>query len=96
MQFEIFTVKQLQTSLAILNQFERKGINDLKVVNKAIRDTVKNQTDKFIKESKPNYAPKCPSCEKGVLMPVKNAEGLKIYGCGICRYSEIREENNGK
>lgn len=31
----------------------------------------------------------CPACGRGRLAPVANFEGLAIFGCRACRYSEV-------
>lgn len=33
--------------------------------------------------------PPCPSCQRGVLSPVNNEEGLAIVACHACRYSRV-------
>lgn len=37
----------------------------------------------------PSTRPDGSSCP-GRLVPARNSEGLTIYGCPICRYSEVR------
>lgn len=31
----------------------------------------------------------CPSCGRAPLSPVLNADGLRIVGCRLCRYSQV-------
>lgn len=102
---EIFNGKELQRFIAIINQCENKGITDIRFVRTQIQDTLafrfKEQHLSIKKEERKQKQvirslKICSNCGKSILEPIVNNEGLNIFGCRKCRYSEIREVTNGK
>ena len=97
--FNKYTGKELQNFIAMLNQCETEKITEIRYVRTEIEKYLhKSLYQKRVKEvkNKIRYKKykkefKCPSCEKGYLQKVVNTEGLNIFGCPLCRYSEIRE-----
>ena len=94
-----YTGKELQNFISLINQLETESIIEIRYVREKIENYLyKNLYQKKVQESKErnHYKKikkefKCPSCEKGFLNPVMNNEGLNIFGCPLCRYSEVRE-----
>lgn len=99
-----FSLKELQTSISILDQLYRfknnitvgESITLLRTkIEKNIRYP-KNKNSIKYKEKVEKII--CPSCEKGYLWPTVNYEGLNILSCKKCRYSIIvnkEEISNG-
>jgi len=97
-----YNKRDLQTFLALLYQFDQP---DSQKDISYIRNVIQEYVDEDYKEVKlvlrkarkgnvPNVSkrvvPICPSCKKGLLHPIRNNEGLNIWGCSACRYSEVK------
>ena len=95
MDFNVFTNKELQHFLAMLNQCETAGVNDVRFVRQQIQRHIESQyREQKIRARQSGPVKKikskiCPSCGQSLLIPVQNREGLNILGCKKCRYSEI-------
>jgi len=93
--FNTFELRDIQRTLQFLVMAEREGINDLQTLKQKLEDHVENYVDHALPKApkiRAKATPKnevCPSCAKGKLRPVINADGLKIMGCSKCRYSTI-------
>lgn len=94
---DLFTIKELQHVVTILEELRIKKITKHADIVSFIRTEVETRRGVFeaVETKSHNVKNTCPKCNKGILSFVKNYENLIIYGCGKCRYSEIREENNG-
>ena len=95
LNLNVYSNKELQHFLAMLNQCESAGISDVRFVRQQIQRHIESQYREQkvrarqagpVKEIKSKT---CPSCGQSLLIPVQNREGLNILGCKKCRYSEI-------
>jgi len=79
-----YSGRDLQHAGQIMERCAKAGL-DIKGCIKATRNQygVQGADQQALKQM-----PKCPECG-GVLQPVINYEGLKIMGCGSCKYSEV-------
>lgn len=99
---EIYNGRQLQTFLSLLNQFEGDGLNDIRFIREKINNHLTDRRKNFrinVNSHKISYgesAPICLKCGLGRMQKVLNPDGLNIYGCTKCRYSEITEDRNDK
>jgi len=101
MNFETFSLSNLQTFKALLEVYlnnDFKSVVDIKnnldtVIKKRSSNLNFQKPNSIIKEEKNRL---CPYCAKVLLRVVVNPDGLKILGCPKCRYSEIREDKDGK
>ena len=85
--------KDIQNFLSLLVQFENEGITDTKIIqaeiNKYVGASLIKTPINISKISQSKRYKKCPECGKGSLVPVRNADGLNIMGCSVCRYSYV-------
>ena len=95
LNLNVYSNKELQHFLAMLNQCESSGVSDVRFVRQQIQRHIESQYREQkvrarqagpVKEIKSKT---CPSCGQSLLIPVQNREGLNILGCKKCRYSEI-------
>lgn len=106
LNFNAYSLKDLQNFKALLQQCEQKSITDTRFVKesivlyiqKQIKDRI-DSTSKHIKYKKD--LPVCSKCSTGKLEPLihrdengKIDKTLKIVGCRNCRYSKIVEDYN--
>ena len=106
LKLDVYSGNVLQSFVSVLTQCESEGLTDIVAIRDKINANLHSRmTEVFtFQDSKSrrlsrhpvNALDKCPECSKGRLSPVINSDGLDIIGCNICRYSEIREENNVK
>lgn len=95
MNINIFNLRDLQQFLALLNEAEGAGVTDVRFLRQRIQNHIEKTANtgrvrpmRVARQQRPSFQT-CPSCEKGLLMPVINREGLKIVGCKKCRYSKV-------
>ena len=92
LMFDAFTTRDLQLLIHFLQVAETSDIKDVSTLRDfAARDLQK----RFVELNRMGRAGKrtmrrCPSCGRGVMVQVYNPDGLKIVGCKVCRYSEVR------
>jgi hypothetical protein len=101
MNFTVFTQRQLQDFQAFLQLCDNDRVTDIRIVRQRIGEEIHRRHMELRRErglmSGNNQRPvgkkvrpkRCPSCGKGVLLPVINRDGLNIVGCKKCRYSEV-------
>lgn len=95
LNFNVYTNKELQHFLAMLNRCEAGGVSDIRFVRQKIQAHIEGQyRDQSVRSRRYQKVKKieskaCPSCGQALLIPVMNQEGLNILGCKKCRYSEI-------
>jgi Zn ribbon nucleic-acid-binding protein len=95
LNLSVYKNKDLQNFIAIINQCEGKGVTEIRFVREKIQNHLDKEFMELIKDSKKIKKIKskeiCPSCKKGSFDRIYNEEGLNLFGCKKCRYSEIRE-----
>lgn len=96
LNFNVYKGRELQHFLAMLNQCETAGVTDIRFIRERLQNHINTtfNTGRVRRFGKPasmgtSQFKTCPSCEKGLLMPVINREGLNIVGCKRCRHSEV-------
>lgn len=96
-----YSGRQLQTFIALVNQFEQNGLTDIRFVRGQIQNHINTLFVKFQKEQrgerreKVEYLKKCPECKNGILEPMI-IDNEHILICKKCRYSKLLEEVNVK
>ena len=96
-----YSGKQLQTFIALINQFKQGGVIDTRIVKEQINKHlntlfVKNEAIAIkTKHQQVKYLKSCPECGKSVLEPLVVSKE-KIVICKKCRYSEYIGDTNGR
>jgi hypothetical protein len=87
---EAYTLKQVQTCLSLLKQFQNNGIKTIHEIEIILENKITGKLpETYLKKVRTKEI--CPSCKKGSFDKIYNDEGLNLFGCKKCRYSEIRE-----
>jgi len=93
MILNVYTTKQLQEFISLLDHARNANITSLSVLRHSVFEEVTKQIEerKAVTNIKPPDFGRCPDCGTG-LRPVANPDGLKILGCRKCRYSRLVTE----
>ena len=92
--YEVYSEKHLQNFISLLEQCKQNDVTDLSIVLKDIKSLFeerKKEIEQRFEVLKREAIIECPSCNKNRLVHTPNEDGLKIFTCPSCRYSEIRE-----
>lgn len=87
----VFSRSDLQNCLQLLNEFEADGVVDIRFVRQRLYEHISagSMVVKVAARKEKRSARKCPSCGRGVLLPVASIDGLYRIGCNRCYYSEL-------
>lgn len=83
----IASLQHLSAALAIA-QDKDLSITDIRIAVDRQLSSIAPATRNT--ENVPESGTMCPSCGRDKLVSVLNREGMSIYGCRSCRYSEVR------
>lgn len=95
---DIFTPRQLQEAKTLLEVLAERGVNTVSDALAALVEAIGPMpTVEVAKAETRAISPPCPTIRPdgspcpGRLYPVHNADGLRLIGCRICRYSRLDE-----
>jgi hypothetical protein len=87
MKLDVFSVRDLQNCIAILETYSSTGVSNTKEILSDIRNHINNIVSPNNINQPVLSVKKCPSCNS--IMQSKAADGLMLFACKKCRYSEI-------
>ncbi len=90
LSLDAYSGRDLQNFMQMLNQCESAGVTDIRFVRESLHKHLYSpQKIRPVRPGKtktPEYL--CPGCGRPMDYVPNNA-GLKILGCGSCRFSEV-------
>ena len=95
MNLDVYNLRDIQLFISLLNQFESKGVSDVRFVREQLSRSLTERAGKIgrvrrISSPTRTKLSVCPSCGKGVLVGPKIVDRLAIVRCSLkCGYSRV-------
>jgi len=97
MNLSAYNLKDIQSFIALLNQFEAEGISDVRFVRERLSRSLTKRVGTVGRVKKRRTVqppvpalPDCPSCKVGRIVGPWSIDGLKIVRCSLkCGYSRV-------